>query len=248
VNYVNAYYANKYMGGNPPNLKTVADLQAYLASTDPMHNRYLEWFPSLYSNSANYDVSQIHYYAPSNLLASVFQFARLHLQASGTVRPIEVWELGYGWIDRTTYDPTAHAQETVRLLSTAAGEGASRVVYWKLMDEVNKKGGTVPSRDVGLIQNNALSPAAVAFQLTVKMLAGSTTAQSLDFGNSAVVAYRFARGGVDTYVIWTTGNSATVPVPSSTGSVSITDISGKTTVGNAQSVSVGVSPVFVRPN
>ncbi len=247
IPFVNDYYSRKYVAGKPPNVTNAATLQTFL--NDPQVEnltRYQTWFPLLYANSANYDVSQIHFYAPWDQFTAVTNFVKSQLNAHGAERPIEVWELGYGWTDRSTYNPTAHAQDTVKLLSSAAGAGASRVIYWKLIDDATKKGqGKVASTDVGLIQNDQLSPAAVAYRLTVQKLAGSTSAQRIDLGNPAVWAYRFTKNGNATDVIWSIA-PATVSVSMGAPKVLVTDITGKTLTADANAIAVGVSPIFVQ--
>ncbi len=246
IDTVNGYYAVRPLGNKPPGVTNVAQLQDLLAKEAKGHTRYAEWFPKLYAADTVSDVSQIHFYAPWTFLKPVFDFVKSGMQAGGRLRPIEVWEIGYGWLDRTNYSPQAHADETVKLLAVSAGEGASRVIYWKLVDDLTKHNrGVDATRDIGLIQNAQVTPAAVAFKITAQMLAGSTSAQRLDFASPAVWGYRFTKDGNDTFVLWST-TPANVRVPVNSDKISITDDTGRTVTANSTTVACGVSPIFVQ--
>lgn len=245
VQYVNDYYSRFAIGGKDPNLKTPADLQAYFNSTllqsevevSPMQ-RMGEWMPLLYSKNTVYDINQIHYDGPWQKLTDVINYVRTQLNAGGQLRPLEIWELGYGWQDRSTYDPITHAQDTVKLLTIAAGEGVSRIIYRPLVDKLE-------SSTPGLVKGGQLTPAGVAFRLTTQMLAGSTGAQHIDLGNHAVWAYRFTRSGSETFVVWGTAPAA-VRIPTASAKILVTDISGRTVTLNPQMITVNHSPVFIQ--
>ncbi len=246
IDTVNGFYAIRPLGNNPPGITNATQLQDLLTKQASGHTRYAEWFPKLYAASTVSDVSQIHFYGPSSYLKPVFDFAKSEMQASGKIRPIEVWEIGYGWLDRTTYNPQMHANETVKLLTISAGEGASRVIYWKLIDDLTKHNrGVDATRDIGLIQNDQVTSAAMAFKVTVQKLAGSTSAQLLDFGNPEVEGYRFMKDGNDTFVLWSTAPTK-VSVPVSAARISITDVTGKTMTADSKTVTIGDSPIFVQ--
>jgi len=235
ITFVNEYYAHYSIGRRPIDLSSEAELREFLA--DPLLQRVLEWMPLLFSN-VSYDTIQVHYYGPWDKLATVMHWVRDQQRAVGIDRPIEVWELGYGWQDPDTYDETAHAQDTVKLLATAAGEGSSFVIYWPFVDKLEK-------RTPGLVTQEGLRPAGVAYGVTNQMLAGSTSAQRLDLSNSEAWAYRFSRNGHDTYVIWST-RPATVSLPIDAARVEVIDIFGNEFTGDPRALSVGISPIFIR--
>jgi hypothetical protein len=245
VQYMNDYYAHFAIAATPPNFKTPADLRAYFNSTllqsevevAPMQ-RMGEWMPLLYSKNTVYDIHQIHYDGPWQKLTDVINYVRTQLNSGGQLRPLELWELGYGWQDRRTYDPNTHAQDMVKLLAIAAGEGVTRIIYRPLVDKPE-------SSTPGLVKGDQLSPAGVAYRLTTQMLAGSTGAQHIDLGNNAVWAYRFSRNGSDTFVVWST-TPAAVRIPTSSSKVLVTDISGRAVTLNPQTITVTHSPVFIQ--
>jgi len=235
IKFVNEYYAYSSPGRQPLALSDRADLEDLLS--DPLAQRVLEWAPLLFSNHAFYDAIQIHYYGPWDKLATVIGWVHDQLRAAGTDKPIEVWELGYGWQDPTTYDEIIHAQDTVKLLVTAAGEGSRRTIYWPFVDKLEK--GTP-----GLVTLNGPRPAGIAYRVTAQMLTGCTSAQRLDLGASGVWAYRFNKGEGDIYVIWST-RPVTVSLPIEAMRVMITDIYGNASTGDPRSLAIGVSPIFV---
>ncbi len=236
VQFVNEYYINFPIGRKPIDMSSAADIQQFM--TDPILQRVLEWMPMLFANQSR-DALQIHFYNGWQKLLPVIEWVRQQQQAAGVDRPIELWELGYGWQNPDTLDRTAQAQDTVKLLAIAAGEGSKFTIYWPLLDKVER-------RTPGLVYTNGeITPAGVAYRVTVQMLAGSTSAQRVDLGNPAVWAYRFTRDGRDTYVVWGTA-SATVSLPIEAATVTITDVSGNASSGNPKALAVGVSPVFAQ--
>lgn len=245
IQYVNDYYAHFAIAAKPPNFKTPADLQAYFNSTllqsevevSPMQ-RMGEWMPLLYSKNTAYDINQIHYDGPWQKLTDVINYVRTQLNSGGQLRPLEFWELGYGWQDRRTYDPNTHAQDMVKLLTIAAGEGVSRIIYRPLVDKPE-------SSTPGLVKGDQLTPAGAAYRLTTQMLAGSTVAQHIDLGNHAVWAYRFSRNGSETFVVWST-TPAAIRIPINTAKVLVTDISGRAMTLNPQTITVTHSPLFIQ--
>ncbi|MCL4338518.1 hypothetical protein M1271_02420 [Patescibacteria group bacterium] len=262
IDYVNSYYGVRPAFNYAGQITYISQLQNFLLNADAKSRfacRFNTWFSSLYSVNLGYSTSQIHYYAPWDDLTTVFHFVRNGLQLGGKPAsfPIEVWELGYGWPDRTTYNQQNHSQTVVKLLATAAGEGADRIIYWKLLDEMFKhqgSGGTSPSRDVGLVQedqagNYAMDPPATAYQVTVSKLSGATGAKSVDTGNPSVWVYGFNfSDGHTVYVAWTADNAAsdTISLPIATSTVSVTDITGAVSQANPSSIPVGPSPVFIQ--
>jgi hypothetical protein len=245
VQYANDYYAHYAIGAKPPNLKAPEDLQAYFNSTVLQSEvevssmqRMGEWMPLLYSKNTIYDINQVHYDGPWQKLTDVINFVRTQLTTGGQIRPLEFWELGYGWQDRRTYDYNTHAQDMVKLLAIAAGEGVTRIIYRPLVDKPE-------SSTPGLVKGDQLTVVGAAYRLTTQMLAGSTVAQHVDLGNHAVWAYRFSRGGSDTYVVWST-TPAAVRIPIGTAKVLVTDISGRAMTLNPQTITVTHSPLFIQ--
>lgn len=237
IQFVNEYYANFPIGRQPIHVSSAADIQQFIED-DPILQRVLEWMPMLFANQSR-DALQIHFYNGWQKLLPVIEWVRQQQQAAGVDRLVELWELGYGWQNPDTLDRTAQAQDTVKLLAISAGEGSRFTIYWPLLDKVER-------RTPGLLYTSGeLTPAGVAYRVTVQMLAGSTSAQRVDLGNPAVWAYRFTRDGRDTYVVWGTA-SATVSLPIEAATVTITDVSGNASSGDPKALAVGASPVFVQ--
>ncbi len=262
INYINSYYSVRPAISYKGTISSVNQLKTVLGQADTTNKfacRFSSWFPDLYGVNRGYDASQIHYYAPWNDLSSVFTFVRDGLETNGKPAdfPIEVWEIGYGWKTRTTYNEQNHAETVVKLLATAAGEGADRVVYWKLLDELFKHqgaGGTSPSKDVGLILDDKngtyhIGAPAIAYKTTTRMLEGAISAGPLNVGNASVITYKFNFGdGHEVFVAWTdnTTPTATVHMPVSGSMASVTDINGKTSSVSKDAIKVTQSPVFVK--
>ncbi|MBA2390225.1 MAG: hypothetical protein H0V67_08215 [Geodermatophilaceae bacterium] len=170
---------------------------------------------------------------------TVVDWLRQNLAEAGMPNmPIEVWEVGYGWDTPETYDEVAHAEDTVKLLATAAGEGSRRVVYVRY----GYKEGRMPSM---MSPTGTMRPAALAYRTTTRLLAGVTQAERFTFENPAAWGYRFTRDGRDTYVLWATA-PVTVSLVAGDQPVTITDRQGNTSTGNSGSLALGVSPIFVQ--
>lgn len=240
VDFLGRYYAHFAPGrvsGHPVRIATVTDLEAVL--NDPIAQRVLTWAPQLFANHSCYDALQVHYYGPWDQLETVLSWLRSQLAAQGADKPIEIWELGYGWQDASSYDELRHAQDTTKLLVTALGEGSDFAIYWRFTDWAERQGTGV----TGLIGNNVPRPAATAYRITAEKLAGVVSGERLEL-EPALWAYRFAKETGDLYVVWSTEPMvARLPIESST--VTITDTTGHTASGDPRALSVGASPVFV---
>lgn len=257
VNFANHYYEHFGIGDELINISSVADLNTFLS--EPVPSAGLKstsaWMPLLSSSSAQYDRIQIHYYAPWDLLPTVFNYVKTGMEQGGKVRPIDIWELGYGWSgyglpSQNGYNPSAHAQDTVKLLTIAAGEGANRIIYWRFTDTSHKKptnDQTSTSRTPGLVKNGTPNQAGIAYKVTVSKLAGATSAQRVNVGNPNVWIYKFVNNGKNIFVVWST-SPATVNLNQAGFSATeaiITNIDGSTSSQNPNTLSVGVSPIFV---
>ena len=256
ANLVTDYFAFKPTGTNHPSL-TASTVQSWLTKQNTSA-RFTTWFlPSLFGSSGQglfstpgYQASQIHFYHNWWNLPLVYNFVNSGLTAAGKPAgfPTEQWELGYGWDSTSglTYSPTDHAQAVIKLLTIAAGEGSRRVIYWKLLDEEFKhggSGGSTPSTDIGLVQLNSggsyqIDAPALAYKLAVAQLSGATSGQRLypdGCSNptspyycpnpySPYWVYKFIKNGQTVYVAWA-GRAATFTnQPNQTVSLSTTSV------------------------
>jgi len=202
---------------------------------DPVAARAVAWLPLLIRHQGSYDALQFHYYGPASPLPDLLRW----LRQQGLNKPLEGWEVGRRYQGQVAFDEAAHAQETARLLVTAAGEGSRFSLFVRFL-EWPQKG--LP----GLATRQGPRPAAVAFRVVAHSLNGFLAAERLDLG-TGVWAYRFTRPQGDLYVLWTDGGQASVSLPLTEGAVNVTDIEGQTATADPSQLEIGPSPVLVSP-
>jgi hypothetical protein len=151
-------------------------------------------------------------------------------------KPIEFWEIGYGW-EGEQYSEQDHANGVVKTLVSALGEGAARVIY-----EPYTEGKNNPGR--GLVPPAGPRLAATAYQTMASQLRGCTSAVRLDLG-SGVWAYRFTTPQGTVYVVWAQVSVA-VRLPVQAAQVTVTDVTGATSQADPASLPVSSTPLFVR--
>lgn len=204
----------------------------------PAIRRVVDWGEMLFSHPEAYDVLQLHFYAPPEYLPRVTQWVHQQLRARGADKPIEFWEMGYRARSDDSYDPAAHARNDVQLLTQALGQGAQRAVIFQFTDYAAPYGG-----DMGLVAATGPRPAAEAFRVTAEKLNGIVDSVQLDLGEG-VWAYRFDKPEGSVYVLWST-TPATVSLPLSATSVTITDIVGTVSTADPHALSISESPLFI---
>lgn len=123
----------EHFPANVPRLETVEDLEALFEL--PEAERVFAWLPMLLERPQSYDEFQMHYFGPSEHLAIIMDWAR-----ERTNKPIQLWEFGYGWSDRATFDERKQAEAIQPLLTIAAEHGATVIIWWRFTDEAEKAG------------------------------------------------------------------------------------------------------------
>lgn len=201
----------------------------------PMARRAIAWLPLLVAHQASYDALPVHYYGPWHDLPQMMQW----LKDQGIDKPIEVWEVARHARDPEGFDESEHAQETARLLVTAAGEGSRFTVFIRYLEW--------PAVQLpGLATAQRPRPAETAFRVVAGHLDGFESVERLDLGGTAR-GYRFTRPQGPLLVVWTTGGQATVALPLPGPKVKVTDILAQSAEADPARLSVGPSPLFVTP-
>lgn len=184
-----------------------------------------------------YDIFQLHDYQGWETMEEVYDWIHEQMRANNCIKPIQVWEIGYGLDKNLPYDVTEHARTVTRILTISAAAGAQTVIYFPL----SERGGF--ARPL-LGSNNEIQPPAIAYQVTVAKLADATSAEKLHLA-PGVWVYRFGRkNGKDVYVLWGTA-SKTVRLPIDASRVTVTDQTGRTTTASPSALQIGVDPIFV---
>lgn len=199
------------LGGGPP-VKDESDVEAYLAGDKAQ--RMLRFFELAVANQDAYDVFQFHYYGPSQSLPGMLATVR----RLGITRPIEIWELNHRYLDGRPYDDAEHADETARLLLTAAGEGSAWTVFTNLFDRLDHQ-------NFGLLDSSGARRLAFGrFAVISSELSGATAASPLKLPPEAG-GYSFERPAGEVLALWS-GERAKVgrrlPIDASTVAVAST--------------------------
>jgi hypothetical protein len=231
---------------------TEQELVAWLNRTHAP--RSLALVHELYAHPSTYDSVQLHYLQDAwELMPEFVGWVRAWLaEAGASDKPIEFWEIGFGW-EGEEFTEESHAQGVVKTLVAALGEGGSRVVYepyWEDAQESQNKFGR------GLVTPDGPRLAATAYQTMVGQLSGYQSAEPLDSSNlspsgqslgAGVWAYHFTTPRSDIYVVWAQ-QSTTVCLPLAAAQMTVTDITGSTTTAGPAALPVGVSPIFCSIN
>ncbi len=231
-----AHFAPGRRGANPVQINSADELRTFLQQ--PVIESVQNWITMLAANQASYDAFQVHYYGPPDQLPVVMNYIHRRLRQQGSDRPIELWELGYGWDSRIPMDLQAQAQAVPKLVATAVGEGAAFVVFWRYTTVVEEAGTGV----TGLVTQSGERPAAQAFRVSAQMLNGVTAVESLNI-RQGVQGYKFSKAGTSFYALWSQ-QPTNVDLPVSSPTISVTDISGRTTNASPKNVTIGPSPIF----
>lgn len=177
------------------------ELELLLATEDV--RRAVAWVALEVANQDAYDVFQMHYYGPWQNLAPLIEWVR----SQGIDKPIEAWELGRRYKGQTPFSDENHANEMVKLLTVAAGEGLRlntwvRATDW---DEKDLPGLFSPAGEI--------HPAYGAFVVLAEQLEGAREPRRADLGPD-VWAYQFTRDDGEVLVLWSeSGEDATATIP-----------------------------------
>jgi hypothetical protein len=189
---------------------------------------------------------QLHYLQDAwELLPEYVGWVRAWLARAGTPhKPIEFWEIGFGW-EGETFSEESHAQGVVKTLVVALGEGAGRIIYEPYAEPGVITIANPPSRKFGRGLVTAEGPrlAATAFQTMASHLAGYQRVEALHPGDG-VWLYRFETAGSDIYVAWSV-TPATLRLPLAVSQVTLTDISGRASAADSTALPIGPSPTFI---
>jgi hypothetical protein len=223
---------------------TEQELHQWLSS--PTAQRSLGLVQELYTHPATYDAVQLHYLQDAwELTPEYIGWVQTWLAAAGAPdKPLEFWEIGFGWEGEEAEAPfteEGHAQGVVKCLVITLGADASRVIYepyWEDAAADPRKFGR------GLMTPAGPRLASTAYQTLANQLRGYQGTESLDLG-AGIWAYRFTLPHGDVYVVWS-AVTQTISLPIAAQSVTVTDITGQTTLGDPRALPVGLSPIFVQ--
>ncbi|MFX1355531.1 MAG: hypothetical protein ACFFGP_16375 [Promethearchaeota archaeon] len=235
LRYWFADYAPKYKG-EIFKFDTTSDVQAFFEHRQVQ--RVLTWVDLLWGPySENYDVQQIHYLGPWDVMPQMLSWLHDRMRVSGSDKPIEFWEFAYGWDDMRLYDPQAHARHEAKMMAMAIGEGVVRALSWQFTDYAAILGYP------GLVTTRGPRPAAMAFGVTAEKVNGTTSSARLDLGQN-VWGYRYDRPSGTVYALWS-AQPTKVGLPIGASSVIVTDITGKVMAADPRALDVGIDPIFV---
>ena len=237
VDFANSYVTHYYRGLTQPpviDAKTIADWL-----TKPGIQKTIKWENLLFQNQKYYDRMQIHNGAPWQNLQTVLDYLHTNLKAQGDDKNLELWEAWYSWTGApgNGFDPNIQANDLVKQMVIAFGGKAVLYNYWTFTDFALGEG------HVGLLDKEGNPrPAATSFKITSEKLTGSTSVQKLNLGDN-LYAYKFTKNSRDIYVVWSLAKTK-VSLPLK-GTLTITDVLGKTTKVDADDFFVDTSPVFI---
>jgi hypothetical protein len=180
----------------------------------------------------------LHYFGPWSDLPGIMDWVHSQLKAKGTDKPLDLWEMGFAWTDVKTFDPQLQAREVPKYMAVAVGEGGLRAISWLFTDIAFQAEG-----HPGLITDSGPRPAAEAFKVAAQTINGATQTERLNLG-AGVYGYRFIKPSGSGYIVWS-DQPAQTKLPISAATVTVTDITGKTTSANPQALGVSTSPVFI---
>lgn len=230
--------ANELGGGAP--VTDRASLTAYVNSARVQ--RSVAFFQAAVANQSSYDAFQLHYYGPWRSLINMYDYVRSH----GIMLPIETWEVAHRYRDGRPFVESEHADESARLLVTAAGEGSQFTIFTSYR-------GSEPNDDVGLYAFDATTPhdALHTYRTVVVELSGATSAMRLQLPGDAW-GYRFERLGDDDVVAaWADPGPASIGselgIDASTAALTTAGVDGAKHV-RLSKLTVDGTPVFAEPD
>lgn len=238
VNVLNSaladYPPEGYEGGK---LASVEQLQALLNHAP--EGSWRQWLPMLLANRESFDAFEMHFYQRAEYLPVLLDWLHQKLKSAGGDKPVEIWELGYGWRTTAPLDLNAQAIATTQLLATAVGEGVPFAELWRWTNRYEGAGTGL----TGVIGPTGPRPAATAFAVAARKLGGVTHAERLNLA-PGVSAYRYLRSDKESYALWS-DQPTEVRLPTDWDKVTVTDIQGQVSERDAKNLKVSDSPVFV---
>ena len=218
-----AHFAPGRQAGQPLQVESVQQFEQLLETE--LAQNVLAWMEMLVQHQQVYDAFQLHYYAPPEQLVPVIAWVRSELEAAGPGKPLEFWELGYGWSDAATFDAEAQANAVVQLIATATGEGSPFIIYWRFTDQVEQAGTGV----TGLVTDDGPRPAATAFDTSIQKLEPFSRGSHL-YSQDVMIGYWFRSEEISsTFVLWgheIVADEAELPLPD--GEILVTTAIGET--------------------
>jgi hypothetical protein len=228
------YGAEGYAGMQLTSVQQLRDLL-----NQPPEGNLRRWLPMLLANHASYDAFQMHFYQRPEYLPVLMDWVHEKLRSAGGDKPIEVWELGYGWRTTAPLDLNAQAIGTAKLIAGAVGEGVSFVELWRWTTRYEGAGTGL----TGVMGVTGPRPAATAFQVAARKLSGVTHAERLNL-REGVTAYRYIKGDRELFALWSS-QPVEVSLPTNAAQVTVTDIGGQVSNVNPKALKVSDSPVLV---
>ncbi len=121
---------------------------------------------------------------------------------SGRRKPVRVWELQYRMPDMATYDEERHAEDVVKLVSTALASGVSSLVYhtYSATERRQELMDAVPLTTF-YDRTFHVRKAYHAFRTLSELVAGFTRVEPMQAG-PGVLATRYETPGRKVYVLW----------------------------------------------
>jgi len=204
-----------------------SDLENIFNSSDGQ--RTINWLRILKQHQSSIDAIQIHFYGDWDTLQKTLMW----LKNQGINKPIEIWEIAKHY--PKNFDENIYAEETVKLLITAAGEGSQLTIYIRFFDWKEKD---LP----GLWSREGARPVATTFKIVAEKLNGCSNPSRLNLGEG-VYGYKFNKNEKDIYVVWAL-NETKISIPL-TGKVKITNVLGVVKEVDTDNLIVDVIPIFI---
>jgi len=229
IDFLNEFLAH-YGEGQASSTQLINALQA--GQTPPG----LPFFNLLMKNSQYYDRLQVHYYGPWQYMTTVTDFIHRKLAVNKT---LDFLEMGYAWkgAPENGYDSQVHARDLVKLITTAFGEGADRIIQFQFTDYAVSIG------HLGLFDKSGNPrPAAISYKITSEKLTGAVSAKRLSLGAN-IWGYEFTKAGKSVFVVWSLAKTK-VSLPLK-GNLTVTDVLGNIKNVDADELFVDTSPVFI---
>lgn len=221
---------------DPPPPATRAELDAIMAGESMARKR--RWIELLRQHRDSLDAFQIHFYGDWDLLPDAMRWAA----RQGIDRPIEVWELSERRARGFAGDSEV-ADDMVKLMTIAAGEGSAYTLFYNYVDWVAPAGYFPGIIDAA---GQPRPPIERAWQTLTEHITDAVRSSPVALG-AGVWAYRFevpSRGQI-VYVLWSaTPRNVTLP-DAEQSPVRVIAMDGTETTGDARNLAIASSPTIV---
>ncbi|MBI3620446.1 hypothetical protein HY214_04895 [Candidatus Roizmanbacteria bacterium] len=237
ITFVNGYYrlhSGPQLKGLVP-VKSEADLKNLLGGSEAQKS--ITFGEALFTDFCpNYETLQLHFYQEWPYLPVVMSYVKEQMRLHHCVKPVQIWELGYG-VDRPAdYDLNAHAKAVPKYLAIAQAYGAEFINTVTFYDKPGFARGLYSS-------SGQMQSPGVAFQTTVTKLTGSVFIG--DRGNGKDVwIYEYSKTNKTFYVAWSTV-AGQVKIPLVGLKATARAIDGTTSTLNPQAVALTDSPIII---